>query len=151
MLVRSHYTFLCRCQKPAFSSKKPTTVARLLLKSSSSIKSQLFSTIICGLHCWLCIAVCIEPSDVTTTISVFFNCISQLFLAHFSTVFLNCVSQVYFSTLNTHCKLMYCWLSSGPSDTSRSERGMGLAEVRKRIGLVKLNVRNQKAISGMKP
>ena len=73
------------------------------------------------LECALCrwhtfFVVSSRPYD-TTSISVLLKHIAQLY---FSNVF-----------LNVEYAAMYCWLSSGASDTSRSGRGMSQAEARK--------------------
>ena len=91
------------------------------------------------LECALCrwhtfFVVSSRPYD-TTSISVLLKHIAQLY---FSNVF-----------LNVEYAAMYCWLSSGASDTSRFERGMsGKQKQEKWNGLIELNVRIQMIIWG---
>ena len=68
-------------------------------------------------------------------------CICQLSQLYFSTVFLRCISQLYFQVhficwisalQNTAQGAVYCWLSTGASDTSRFERGMSTSRSKKR-------------------
>ena len=81
---------------------------------------------------WTCICI-VAFLYLSTVPIVFFNCISQL---HFLTAFLNCIFQLHFisksALQNTELEAVYCWLSTGASDTSRFERGMSTSRSKKR-------------------
>ena len=98
-------------------------MVRLLLILFLS-EGQLCSTIICVdlyMHC---------------SISVFVNCPNCIFQLYFSAAFLNCIFQLHFisksALQNTELEAVYCWLSTGASDTSRFERGMSTSRSKKR-------------------